>query len=305
MSNLKVEIMKLAETTLLLNKEIAKIVGCSEKTVRRYAGTNLKRIQKKSDINNEDIWHVKKSILLPDLHYPHHDKKAMRSINDFIIDYQPDEILYMGDQLDLSCISSWNKKRPLLKEGKRLIDEYKNFNEEILLVHEKITRDDCKRVFFYGNHERRIQWYIQEHPELDGFLDIDTSLQLKERGYKIIEYNDFYNIEKLRVIHGFYYNKYHAAKTLDVFEKNVVYGHAHNPQSYTKISPMDIEGYHTATSLGCLCNISPEYMEGKPNFWSNGFGIVESSSYTKYFNLYPITIINGTFLFNGKIYKGR
>lgn len=297
----KTEIIKIAEATALTNKEIAKVVGCSTKTVLKYAGSFVKRSQSKAKLD-KSLCEIKKSVLLPDIHYPCHDKKVIESVNEFIKDYNPDELIYMGDQLDLSCISNWNKKKPLLKEGKRLIDDYSNFDIDILREHERITKDDCNRIFIYGNHERRLQWFIEEHSELDGMLDLDRNLDLTKRGYKIIKYNGVYNIGNLRVIHGLYYNKYHAAKTLDAFEKNVVYGHVHNPQSYTKISPMDGEGHHTATSIGCLCNITPEYQEGKPNYWVNGFGIIESLSVIEHVNLYPITIVNGKFIWNGKLY---
>ena len=39
MSYYKNEILKLAEGTLLTNQEIARIVGCSDRTVRKYAGS--------------------------------------------------------------------------------------------------------------------------------------------------------------------------------------------------------------------------------------------------------------------------
>ena len=153
-----------------------------------------------------------------------------------------------------------------------------------------------------GNHEQRVEWYIQAYPELDGIVDIDRNLDLTNRGYKVIPFNGVHKLGKLNVIHGFYWNKYHAAKTLEAFEGNVVYGHVHNPQMYAKVTPIDRKGYHTATSLPCLCNIKPEYKKDAPNFWLNGFGIVEYLPATGFFNLYTIIIIEGCFMYNGKYY---
>jgi hypothetical protein len=286
MSQLKNEILKLANTTLLNNREIAKVVGCSPRTVNRYAGSHASRCQSKVACESTDIFEIQKTVLLPDIHYPHYEQRVMEAVNDFIEDYDPDELCYMGDQISLDCISGWNKNKPLLKEGQRLLKDYDGFDYHVLQTHENITRPDCRRTFMIGNHEQRIEWYCQEHPELEGFIDIIRHLELEERGYNIIPFNEIHNVGKLSVIHGFYWNKYHAAKTLEAFEGNVAYAHVHNPQMYAKVSPIDRKGYHTATSLPCLCNIKPDYKRNAPNFWINGFGIVEHLPATGYFNLY-------------------
>lgn len=302
MSYYKNEILKLADSTLLTNKEIAKIVGCSERTVRGYAGSHVSRCQAKTSKENEDPFQIRKVVLLPDIHYPHYEQRVMDAVDEFIIDYEPDELVYMGDQISLDCISFWNKRKPLLKEGQRLLKDFEGFNKQILINHENITGPETKRVFMIGNHEQRIEWYNQEHPELEGFVDLERHLQLEARGYEIIPYNEIYQLGKLSVIHGYYWNKYHAVKTLEAFEGNVVYAHVHNPQMYAKVSPIDRKGYHTATSLGCLCNIKPDYHKNAPNFWINQFGVVEYLPASGFFNIYPITIIEGSFMWNGRYY---
>ncbi len=301
MSQFKAEILKLAETTALTNKEIAKVVGCSGKTVVKYAGSYTTRTKAKTDFD-ETAWQIQKTVLLPDIHHPHCEDKLMSSVCDFIVDYEPNELVYMGDQLSLDCISSWNRTKPLLKEGQRLVDDYRKFDEEILQWHEDITDEDTRRVFMIGNHEERVQWYIERNPELEGIVDIDYSLKLTERGYKVVPFNEVHKVGKLSVIHGYYWNVYHAAKTLAAFEGNVVYAHVHNPQMYAKVSPIDRKGYHTATSLPCLCNIKPDYKKNSPNFWINGFGIVEHLPATGMFNLYTIIAIDGCFMWGGRYY---
>jgi len=301
MTSFKKEITKLAEDTVLTNEEIAKVVGCSFRTVRRYAGSFSERCRPKS-WDKGNIFEVKKVVLLPDIHYPHYEKTVLDVVNEFIADYDPDELVYMGDQISLDSISSWNRHKPLLKEGQRLLKDYENFNRDILVVHEKITRPDIQRTFMIGNHEQRVRWFCEEHPELSGLIDLERYLRLEERSYSIIPFNQIYQIAKLSVIHGYYYNKYHSAKTLDVFEGNVVYAHVHNPQMYAKVSPIDKKGYHTATGLGCLCNIAPEYKRGMPTTWINQFAVLEYLPATGNYNLFPITIVDGSFMWNGKYY---
>jgi len=297
----KEEIIKLGKSSILNNREIARIVGCSERTVSKYAGSFGDRCKFKTSAGG-DPFEIQKTILLPDIHYPHYDSKVMDSVAEFMVDYDPDEIVYMGDQISLDCISVWNKNKPLLKEGQRLIRDFNNFDKDILQVHENITRPGIKRTFMIGNHEERLQWYIEMHPELEEMIEIDRNLRLQERGYKIIPFNGIYKIGKLSVIHGYYWNKYHANKTLEAFEGNVVYSHVHNPQMYAKVSPVDRKGYHTATSLPCLCNIKPDYKKNAPNFWINGFGVLEHLPATGYFNIYTIIIIDGSFMWGGHYY---
>ena len=301
MTKYRSEILKLAETTALTNNEIARVVGCSVKTVLKYAGSYTSRTKSKANFD-EEAWKIQKTVLLPDIHHPHYEQRVMDSVNEFIIDYDPDEIVYMGDQLSLDCISFWNRNKPLLKEGQRLMKDYNDFNKDILQVHENITRKDIRRTFMIGNHEYRIDAYTERNPELAEFIDVVRYLNLPERGYTIIPFNEVYKVGKLNVIHGFYWNIYHARKTVDDFQGNVVYAHVHNPQMFTKISPVDQKGYHMATSLPCLCNIKPEYKKNAPNHWVNGFGIVEHLPATGFFNLYMIIIIEGSFMWNGKYF---
>ena len=188
MSQLKEEILKLADNSVLTNKEIAKVVGCSPRTVTKYAGNYVERTQSK-EMEDSSLWEIQKTVLLPDIHYPHYEERVMDAVGEFILDYEPDEIVYMGDQLSLDCISGWNKNRPLLKEGQRLLKDYNNFDRDVLQVHEGLTKPETRRTFMIGNHEQRIEWYTQIHPELAEFIDIGRHLDLLERGYNIIPFN--------------------------------------------------------------------------------------------------------------------
>ncbi len=64
----------------------------------------------------------------------------------------------------MDCISGWNKRKPLLKEGQRLINEYERIQSSRFKSIEHITRPGIRRTFMYGNHEERVNWYIEEHP---------------------------------------------------------------------------------------------------------------------------------------------
>lgn len=244
----------------------------------------------------------KKAVLLPDIHYPDHDKKCMKAVTAFVKDFRPDVLVFMGDQLTLDPVSFWNKGKPGLSEGKHLIDDFKGFEEEILTPLVKAS-PKAKRVWIIGNHEDRARKFIQENPSVKGLIEPEEFLNLKDRGFQIVKYGDLYELGKLYVMHGEFWNKYHAAKTVETFENSVMYAHTHNPQVYSKTVPRDTGRYHCAFCLGCLCNRTPEYKSGKANRWMHGFGVV----YVRpdgLFDPYMVYINKGQFIFNGKLYGG-
>ncbi|GAH14841.1 unnamed protein product, partial [marine sediment metagenome] len=210
-------------------------------------------------------------------------------------------------------VNHWKRARGANKyfEGKRLQWEYEAFDDEILTPLEKLLPRGCEKTFMGGNHEYWIDGLVEKIPQFEGMIEVETSLGLKERGWEWLPWikynkrNDSYvrgvkQYGKLLVFHGQYWNKYHAAKTADTYSKSCAYAHTHDVQVYTKVT-VDDSGYHTAQSIGCLCNTSPEFLKGKINRWVNAFGILyvrEDGCY----NLYVPIIIKGKFVFEGRIF---
>ncbi len=84
-------------------------------------------------------------------------------------------------------------------------------------------------------------------------------------------------------------------------DKITITQNTHDLQLYTKISEDDAKDYHTAQSIGCLCNTSPEFLKGRMNRWVNAFGVLYLRDDGMY-NLYVPVIINGQFMFEGKMF---
>jgi hypothetical protein len=302
--SLEKKIQNLCDNTEMDNDEIAGVLDCSARTVRRYGGSFAKRMLVKREAKKIETSGVSRVALLADIHYPGVDWPSMYAVNEWLADYQPDTIVYMGDQLSLDVISTWNKNKPLLREGQRLAEDYAGFDEAILQEHERIV-PKAKRVWLDGNHEERVNWYLQSNPEMMGFIEPHRVLKLEERGYEYLSYNKIYKLGKLNICHGFFYNIHHAAKTVNVFESSVAYAHVHTAQSFTKMSPLDSDNYHQATCIPCLSNTKPDYKANAPTRWINGFGIVEIINANRFFNLYTVIINKGTFIYNGKVYAGE
>lgn len=243
---------------------------------------------------------IKTGICVFDCHFPNHNKKLWENIVQVIKDIKPDYFVFGGDNLDMDAVNHWEiekgNKRGM--EGKRLRKAYDDYNSEILDQINQSLPDYCRKIWMKGNHCNFLERYIDKIPELEGFAEIERNLHLKD--WEIYEYRQTVKIGKIYFHHGEYTSKYHASKMVDVFEKNIIFGHCHTFQSHTKVTPVDGEA-HTAISMPCACDMNPMYMKNKPSAWVNGFGVFYIMPNGN-FNIYPVISSKDHFIFNGKYY---
>lgn len=254
---------------------------------------------------------IKRVILLPDLHHPHINKPAVNAVFQFIKGFKPHVVNLIGDAMNMDAIDLWKKKKGNNKhfEGKRILKDYESFDRDILTPLEKLIPRDCEKTYMGGNHEDWINTVISKDQNLEGMIEPEIKLRLKERGWEWIPYikNNRRGIKqygKLLVFHGDYTNIYHAAKNANTHSKSCVYGHTHDIQLYTKVFTDDYQSFHTAQSIGCLCELTPEFMRGRKNRWVNAFGVLYVRE-DGLWNLYVPVIIRGKFTFNGKTFDGN
>lgn len=241
---------------------------------------------------------IEKILILPDAHLTNKLPKAYKLVKRFLCESENfDEIVLLGDFMDISALSHWDKDKKRVIEGKRYEQECTKVNEELDFL------QSCARKVTYleGNHENFVERYLDYNPELEGLLEVPNVLSLKARGIDWIPMNDLYKIGKCYFTHGMFANKYHANKHLQTLGCNIVYGHVHRVQQ--DMINMKMQDTITATALGCLCGHRPSYMRNRPANWMNGFGIMYVNTRTGNFNLYPINIINNKFIFEGVEYK--
>lgn len=242
-------------------------------------------------------------VVLPDIHAQVTWKNkarmssAARAALKFLDEFKPDVTIVLGDLLDLNQLSTYSKGKPRQIEGLRLDHDYALGNQ-ILNRIDKATKGE--RVFLEGNHEQRVERYLDEFPYVgEKLLSLRENLHLEERGWKFLKEGELLKIGHAYFIHGWYTNIYHARKHVAEMGDNIFYGHTHDVQSFSKPNPdtMPI----ISQSLGCLCDLNPAWLRNKPSRWVNAFGIFyfsKSGSFTYYV---PI-IIDGCFWWNGKYY---
>ena len=212
--------------------------------------------------------------------------------------FQPDETVIGGDFIDFPELAKQDQKDLRKREGKRLVHDLALGNQ-ILDRIDKFTRK--KVVFEIGNHDNRLDIFLAENPKLEGLVSLEINLKFKERGYEVIPFNHVYHVGHARFIHGWYYNLHHSKKTVIEMGDNIFYGHSHDVQSFTKVNHarQPLIGH----SMGCLCDLDPEWRKGRPNRWVNGFGVFYFFR-DGGFTFYNPIIVGGRFIWDGKIFDG-
>ena len=256
---------------------------------------------------------MKKCVVLPDIHFPYENEQAVKVAFKFIKWFKPHILILGGDALEMESIDHWKREKHNLRtfEGKRLLDDYKSFDKKILTPLERMC-PNARRIYLGGNHEQWAERLVDECPQLEGMVEPEKALRLKERGWEWIPYlikqkhggvrKGILKIGKLTIVHGEYTNKYHANKTAETFMKSVLYMHTHDLQLITKVTVEDPNDFHTAQSCGCLCDRSPQYMWGRPNRWVHAFSVTYFQDNGN-FNTYVPVIIRGRFIFAGRTFS--
>ena len=123
-------------------------------------------------------------------------------IGKYIADKKPDIIVHIGDHFDLPSLSGYDKGTSKI-EGKRLykdieagVEGFKFLNLEL----EKHKDYHPRKVFCLGNHEERLDRYVNEHPELQGTLGTDK-LPFAKYGWEVHPFLKPVEIEGIFFVH--------------------------------------------------------------------------------------------------------
>lgn len=249
---------------------------------------------------------VYRTIVLPDLQLPYEDRKAVSAVERYMADETWDEWIQLGDFMDFDCISSFNRTALRKVEGKTLADDYAYAND-FLDRHQRIVRKRNRKAKFTlleGNHDQRIERYVDEFPQLRNTVEVERGLNLAERGIGWIRCwskGEFYKVGKCAFTHGLYTNAHHAKRMADSFGGNVVYGHTHDVQGHSKVL-WGADKTIVGQSLGCLCRYDQDYIGKNPTNWQHAFGVMYFMP-DGHFQLYVVRIMGGRFIApNGKAY---
>lgn len=248
---------------------------------------------------------IRFGVVIPDMHVPMQNKRAVAAIGQFLADHPPDLFINLGDFLDFGGLS--RHQRHSSKQPETIAESFHWGNEQLdefdMLLPSKKR---CRRVYILGNHEDRLDALLNNPPDrrieaFSGLVSVSGGLNLQERGYEVIPYGKIFSVGKANFTHGWYAGLSHAKQTAERTGVNLIYAHAHDLQVYTHFTLGGLP--RIVASLGCLCDLNPGWLRGKPNKWVHAFGVVEFME-GGLFTLHPIPIIKGKFSWNGVTYGG-
>ena len=215
--------------------------------------------------------------LLYDIHNPYHNIPALTCAIKYLQEQKINTLILAGDAMDCYKASRFSQdpsKRNLRGEIESMREMLKSFQRAFPLA----------KIFFQeGNHEKRWSLLLRnkapEICDMDEFR-LDIILGLRDIGATWVGDKRIIKAGKLNIIHGHEFfgggsGGVNPARALYLkAKKSTIEGHFHQVSEHTEPSPMDGE-LTTCWSVGCLCELNPEYMP--LNKWSHGFAHVTVS----------------------------
>ena len=213
-------------------------------------------------------------LIIPDLQIPYHDVSSLLAVLKYAQTQYWDGCIQLGDFMDWEWCSKWTKDNQRAVEGARFLAEYITGNQVLDAIEIAVRKKNPKAqiTILEGNHDWRVENVIDKTPSLEGLIEMERGLRLKERNityWKYWTHRRPYIIGNAYFIHGEYIGANHAKKTAESFHRNVFYGHTHDRQSYTKTTAYgdSVE----CASLGTLSRFDLSYMGHKPSAWMQCF----------------------------------
>jgi len=235
----------------------------------------------KKEANN-----LKKVVIIPDVHAPYEDYRALHGVYKFIHDYKPDKVMFMGDVVDFYALSKFDKDPDRVTGLQQEIDVAKYHFKELRKAYKGPV------TFLEGNHEMRLMKYLRTNPELSSLEKVNNVEALLDLADFDIKYKKNEIINGVLFKHGHAVRKHSAYTAKGEMENegtSGVSGHTHRMGAHYHT---DRSGQHAWFEMGHLAEEkAAEYMEGKVPNWQKGFGVFEYNPKTRAWKVQQIPII--------------
>lgn len=224
----------------------------------------------------------KKVLVIGDAHVaPHQDLRRFKALGNYIRTHNPEYVISIGDFLTLDSLSDWDRNKSGKMEGRRYSADIEAGNHALDYI--DAATDKTIKIYLKGNHENRLDRYLDHNPIAKGSMSIEKDLRLKSRGWKVVEYKDDYVLSGVRFTHipisgggkpiG---NPGVTRKALALYNSSVVFGHTHtldHSAEHRRGGPH----LNQALCVGCFFEHIDEYAKGsKTDYWR---GVVELNIY--------------------------
>lgn len=236
-----------------------------------------------------------------DAQFPFADARAIALFHAAIREIQPDNVVLLGDMIDLPSMSKYKQRPEWIGKTNEAIEMYSEF-----LAQTRANAPDAKITVVHGNHEQRLIDYTARNAmELMGLRRAGQKLaalsiqNLAAYDDYEIEYVDGYPndtiwiTDNLKAVHGVNVKKggFNVGKYLQEERDSIIFGHTHRVELANRTWPTrDGAGHNVvAASPGALCmtdgtvpgvHYSPTAEGGlalKAEDWQQGILLIDST----------------------------
>lgn len=225
----------------------------------------------------------KRIVILPDTQLPYDDRRALRAVIRFVGEYKPDEVIHIGDLLDLPQPSRWNKDTAGEFQGcvfkdsedakRRLLEPLRAVYDGPIGVHE-------------GNHDERARTYLAKYaPALAASkaFNMETLLDFDGFGIKLLPV--FNKVAPGWITTHGHLGSIRLAQTAGItalgaarkFNSSVVMGHTHRLGISSETTGVGgaVTRRVTGFEVGHLMDMKQaHYLKGGTANWQQGFGLL-------------------------------
>jgi len=244
-------------------------------------------------------------MILPDIHSPYDDHKALGLAEKTFVDGKFDGLICLGDAVDFYCISQHDKDPARKNDLQWEVDE----GRRMFRRWEKLIAKVCpgQRIkYTLGNHEYRLERFINDKaPQMFRMHKYETLMGLDKTKWEVIPYRKTLRVGKLNITHDAKYAGSDAHKrTRAKYGGNIVIGHTHR-MSIDYLGNLQRKS-HVGAMFGWLGNYREiDYdHEVSAAEWVLGFGTGWHDDRTDIVRLHCHPIIGYEVEVDGQFYKG-
>lgn len=254
---------------------------------------------------------IRRTLLIPDVHFPFEDPRALRLVEDFAADWRPHRLVCLGDLMDFGSVSSFAQD-PTREVGVQdQVDHTRAWLSKMRAKHKGAEFD-----YVEGNHEVRLQKYVVRNARslaglraADGsdYISVPNLLGLQKLGIRWIPDGDKIDLHGTIVEHGdraSSYSGYTAKRMLDARRVAGVSGHTHRAGVYC-FTPYNGDaggqGWIEAGWLGDHKSHAFQYASTKN--WQHGFAVSEFDESSGMHQVSLVRVQDTGFIWAGKVWS--
>ena len=236
-----------------------------------------------------------KYLILSDIHIPFQDDAALACALEWGVQNNVTRIILNGDLLDMYGASRYEKEtgRPTISEELEMTRAFLAYLRDLF--------PDIPIYYKLGNHCERMRTYLlrnaREMVDIDE-ISLERLLKLEEFNIKSVG-REMIKIGKLAVLHGHelgesVFSPVNPARGMFLKAKtSVIFGHNHQISHH---SESNLHGEQIGVwSIGCLCELTPQYRMYGFTKWNHGFACVDVNE-DGTFHVNNMKILNGKIL---------